>query len=192
MAEGPTPPSAKGSNPIARLDATGIPMLVARLVLGFVFLSYGLEKVQDPVAFLKVLKTYDLLPLQPPELINSIAVSLPWIELLIGIAFLSGAGLRGAATAATGMLLVFTPAVLRLGISLIGSKPEFVGLCDVVADCGCGSGPLPICEKLVSNLGLLALSAWAFFSPSERFRGFVLKKDSTSENRTAGNPEEGH
>ena len=50
MAEGPTPPSAKGSNPIARLDATGIPMLVARLVLGFVFLSYGLEKVQDPVA----------------------------------------------------------------------------------------------------------------------------------------------
>lgn len=191
MEENRIPPPGVGKNLIAQVDATGIPMLLARLILGLIFFEYGVDKIQDPVKFLQVLKTYEVLPLQPPELINSIAVSMPWIELLIGLAFLCGVGLRGAALAATGLLLIFTPAVWSLGESLVGTKPEFVSLCDVVADCGCGAGPLPICQKLMSNLGLLALSVWAVFSLSSRFRGSIFCAGGTCKEATTSDQETG-
>lgn len=153
------------------LDATGVPLLLARMIVGFTFLYYGAEKVGDPVAFMKSLKGYEVLPLQPSWIINGLAVVLPWLEVACAAALLSGIQLRSAALLTTGMLAVFTPLVLMMGLSLIGTKPEFQGLCDVVADCGCGSGEIPVCPKLATNCGLLLLSAWVLFSRSDRFRG---------------------
>ena len=38
---------------IRQIDATGIPLLLARFILGLIFLSYGINKVADPIGFLK-------------------------------------------------------------------------------------------------------------------------------------------
>ena len=156
---------------LKRLDSTGIPLLLARIVVGFVFLSYGIEKVSDPLAFLKSIKNYDLLPLEPTWFINSIAVILPFTEIVCGLALLSGIGLRAGGAITSLMLMAFTPAVYLLGNSLVGTTAEFESLCDVVADCGCGSGEIPICNKLLENCGMLILSLWATFSMSSKFRG---------------------
>ena len=156
---------------LRRIDATGYPLLLARLVIGFVFLSYGIEKLSDPLVFLKSIKNYDLLPLEPVWILNSIAMVLPVLEIVCALAFLSGIGLRSAAVVTSGMLLAFTPAVYLLGSSLVGTTPELIGLCDVIADCGCGSGAIPICNKLAENCGMLILSLWTVFSCSKKFRG---------------------
>lgn len=157
--------------PIRKLDATGVPLLLARLVVGFTFLYYGAQKIADPIAFLKSIEAYNLLPTKPAWIINSIALMLPWTEVLCAGAILSGIKLRSAALLTSAMLGVFTPAIYLLGTSLIGTKPEFQSLCDVIADCGCGSGAIPVCPKLATNCALLLLSLWALFSRSERFRG---------------------
>ena len=157
--------------PLRRLDATGVPLLLARVIVGFTFLYYGAEKIGDPVPFLKSLKGYEVLPLHPSWIINSLAVILPWIEVLCAAAILSGIQLCGAALLTTAMLALFTPMVLMLGLSLVGTEVGFDGLCDVVADCGCGSGKIPICPKLATNCGLLLLSLWILLSRSTRFRG---------------------
>ena len=35
---------------IRRLDATGFPLLLARLAVGIAFLYYGVQKIADPIA----------------------------------------------------------------------------------------------------------------------------------------------
>jgi len=156
---------------VRKLDATGFPLLLARIIVGFTFLYYGAEKIGDPVPFLNGLKGYDVLPLHPSWVINSLVVVLPWIEVMCAAALLSGIQLRSAALLTTVMLVVFTPLILNLGLSLVGTEVAFESLCDVVADCGCGSGKVRICPKLASNCGLLALSLWALLSRATRFRG---------------------
>jgi len=156
---------------VRKLDATGFPLLLARIIVGFTFLYYGAEKIGDPVPFLNGLKGYDVLPLHPSWVINSLVVVLPWIEVMCAAALLSGIQLRSAALLTTVMLVVFTPLILNLGLSLVGTEGAFESLCDVVADCGCGSGKVRICPKLASNCGLLALSLWALLSRATRFRG---------------------
>ena len=156
---------------VRKLDATGFPLLLARIIVGFTFLYYGAEKIGDPVPFLNGLKGYDVLPLHPSWVINSLVVVLPWIEVMCAAALLSGIQLRSAALLTTAMLAMFTPLILKLGLSLVGTEVAFESLCDVVADCGCGSGKVRICPKLASNCGLLALSLWALLSRATRFRG---------------------
>jgi len=156
---------------VRKLDATGFPLLLARIIVGFTFLYYGAEKIGDPVPFLNGLKGYDVLPLHPSWVINSLVVVLPWIEVMCAAALLSGIQLRSAVLLTTVMLVVFTPLILNLGLSLVGTEVAFESLCDVVADCGCGSGKVRICPKLASNCGLLALSLWALLSRATRFRG---------------------
>jgi uncharacterized membrane protein YphA (DoxX/SURF4 family) len=156
---------------IRQIDATGIPLLLSRFVLGLIFLSYGINKVADPIGFLKSINNYGILPTSPVWILNGIAVILPVAEILCGLLLLAGLALRPAALIVTGMLCVFTPAVYFLGAGLVGTQPEFTSLCAVIADCGCGAGPIPICEKLMTNTGLLLLSLWAFLSKSKRFRG---------------------
>jgi uncharacterized membrane protein YphA (DoxX/SURF4 family) len=71
---------------VRKLDATGWPLLLARIIVGFTFLYYGAEKIGDPIPFLKSLKGYDVLPLHPSWVINSLAVVLPWVEVMCAAA----------------------------------------------------------------------------------------------------------
>jgi uncharacterized membrane protein YphA (DoxX/SURF4 family) len=80
----------------------------ARIVLGLVFLLYGLDKILSPDDFARAIDNYRLLP---EGLINLVAVILPWVECMCGLLLLAGQWVRSAALVSAFMLCVFLVAV---------------------------------------------------------------------------------
>jgi putative oxidoreductase len=131
------------------------PWLTVRtqIALGLVFLIAALGKVADPPAFAKAIWNYQLLP---PWSVHPLALVLPWLELLCGLALCLGLWTRAAASWILALLLTFTVA---LSINLARHHP---------VDCGCFhlNGPAKTeAERLVDlrwsilrDLGLILLA----------------------------------
>lgn len=130
--------------------------LLARWLLGGLFLYLGLQKALMPVEFLKLIREYDLV--QTPWLLNSIAGFLPWFEVLCGLLLLAGVAVRGTALWLVAMLVPFTLAILRRALEV--QSAEAIAFCAVKFDCGCGAGEVLICRKLAENAVLTALAVW--------------------------------
>ena len=152
---------------LSRLDRSGIPLLLARVFVGGWFIYHGFLKVGDPVDFLKVLREYELLPLDPPYIINGLAVTLPWIEVVGGMALLLGVALRSAAVLMIVMLGTFTAAVLLRASGVQAETGQ--SFCDIAFDCGCGGGIINVCKKALENGSLFLASFIPLFSHSRRF-----------------------
>ena len=82
--------------------------LAARIVVGLVFLLYGLDKIAHPDDFARAIANYRLLP---EALINLLAVTLPWVECVCGLLLLAGQWVRSAALVSAFLLSVFVVAV---------------------------------------------------------------------------------
>ncbi len=152
---------------LSRADQTGIPLLVARLAVGGLFIWMGVAKINDPVTFLKLMRQYQVLPTSMPHFPNFVAVVVPWVETLCGIALVLGLFVRGAGSVATVMLVVFTPMILLRGLELYHQVG--MSFCDVNFDCGCGAGVIFLCHKLLENVVLFLLALVATLSRSRRF-----------------------
>jgi putative oxidoreductase len=133
--------------------------VAARWVLGAIFICTGLEKAMDPVSFLKLVRQYELF--QTPYLLNSVAAALPWFELFCGILLLAGVAVRGTALVLVAILIPFTGVVWHRALELQATKG--IPFCAVKFDCGCGTGEVFICGKLLENAGLILLSVWLLF-----------------------------
>jgi len=127
--------------------------LGSRVVLGLVFIAAALPKLADPPGFAKAIWAYELFPVWS---LHPLALVLPWLELLCGLALCLGLWKRAAA-AWTGLLLLSF--CLALSINLARRHP---------VDCGCfgGSAPKTESERLIDmrwvllrDLGLLLLVA---------------------------------
>lgn len=149
------------------IDQTGVPLLVARLLLGGLFIYMGWNKVVEPVDFLKLVRQYHMVPEQPPLLLNLIAAALPWIEVWCGLLLIAGVALRGAALSILLMLIGFTIIVTIRAIGI--HQAEGIPFCDVKFDCGCGAGIEWICEKIPKNIGMCLLSLIVLVSRSRKF-----------------------
>ncbi|MEE8142615.1 MAG: MauE/DoxX family redox-associated membrane protein [Planctomycetota bacterium] len=149
-----------------RLDASGLPLGVARLIIGGVFVWAAVQKIADPVTFLKVLREYQLLPFQPPQIINGVAVILPWVEVVAGLALITGVALRPACILLATLLVVFTGAIYLRATQVQGDAQAF---CSIAFDCGCGGEVIQVCRKLLQNTGLVLVSMVAIISRSRRF-----------------------
>ena len=140
----------------ARMDNTlQILTLGFRIILGVLFVYAGAEKAIDPAGFAQAIGNYHILP---GWMINSIAVILPWIEIVTGTSLLIGMFLPGGALIISSLLFVF---VCALGISMIR------GL-DI--DCGCFSsaaGRNPITWRYVLRDIVLFGMACTVFSLSQ-------------------------
>jgi putative oxidoreductase len=122
------------NNPMNILFSNKYLLLFLRVVISFVFIYAGTEKISDPEAFAISISNYRLLPI---ESINIFAITLPWIELVAGVLLLFGIAVKENSTIIFSMLAIFTIAIV---ISL------FRGLS---IDCGCfGKG---------SQIGLMKL-----------------------------------
>lgn len=98
--------------------------LAARWILGLTFIYASYHKILVPADFAKIVYGYDLFP---NGAINLIAIVLPFIELIAGLALILGIYPPSAALIINGMLVAF---IIVLAINLIRGH-EF--------DCGCFS-----------------------------------------------------
>jgi uncharacterized membrane protein YphA (DoxX/SURF4 family) len=192
------PSQLVGANPslVARLDRTGVPLLVARVLLGFMFIWMGAAKtgypelilkktghwkapaagevphfgpmeLGGPINFLKLIKEYDMFPDYAWRLMNLTAVAMPWVEVLCGVLLVLGIGIRGAAGVLLALLLMFTTMIVIRGLRLYHTG-AYPTFCAINFNCGCGAGNVFICRKIPENLGLIALAAITLASQAKR------------------------
>ena len=188
-----------------RIDRTGVPLLIARLLLGVVFIWMGFTKtglaraaldktgliktaavknmidkgtieLSDPIDFIKLIREYEIVPDSQYVLLNIIAGVLPWFEVACGILLIAGVALRGTALIFLIMLAGFTIMVALRAISIY--QTGGISFCDIEFNCGCGAGVVRICRKLPENTFLLLLSLVVLLSHSRRFClwGDVIRK----------------
>jgi uncharacterized membrane protein YphA (DoxX/SURF4 family) len=128
--------------------------LLARLLLGGVFVALAVLKIVEPVGFLKAVRQFGVVAQTDPTLLNAVAAWLPWLELWCGLLLLLGVGVRGAALLVLAMLLVFTPAIASRGLELQRAEG--------------GTGVVNVCSKLAQNTGLIVLALIALLVPPRR------------------------
>ena len=145
--------------------ALAVMALVARLVLGGLYVYMGLSKALDPVGFLKLVRQYEMI--DQPFLLNLVAAGLPWFEVLCGLLLVSGVAVRGTATLSLLMLIPFTALVLKRALAI--QAAQGLAFCAVRFDCGCGAGEVYICHKLIENGLLIVASALLLAAPATRW-----------------------
>ena len=117
-----------------------------RVLLGLLLVVAGLAKIGAPQAFAGQIENFDALPIGWE---NLFAVTLPWVEVVAGLALGLGVQARSAAWLALGLLLVFDAAIVQAmarGLNI---------------DCGCfgtAAGTRVGLAKLAEN-GALTLAA---------------------------------
>jgi uncharacterized membrane protein YphA (DoxX/SURF4 family) len=127
---------------------------ILAVVLGAVFVYASLDKIAHPDAFARIVYHYRLVgpsASMGPLPANIVAVTLPWVELVAGLALVAGVWRREAAGLAAFMLVVFLGAVswaLLHGIDI-----ENCG-CFTVTGAGRGAG----IKLVLQDLGLLAMA----------------------------------
>jgi len=93
-----------------------------QIALGIIFVVAALPKIVDPPSFAHMIYNYHLVP---GALINFMALVMPWIELLCGLALILGIW-QGTARSIIGALLITF--VLAIAINLARGN---------AIDCGC-------------------------------------------------------
>ena len=93
-----------------------------QFVLAAFFVVAGLAKIADPPGFAHEIHNYGLVP---GTFVNMMALVLPWLEVITGVALFLGVARRSAARILGILLIVF---IAALAINLARGKP---------VDCGC-------------------------------------------------------
>jgi uncharacterized membrane protein YphA (DoxX/SURF4 family) len=143
----------------SRLRAADIAALLARWLLGGLFIYMGLSKVLHPVEFLKLVRQYNFT--EQYLLLNFIASALPWFEVFCGLLLVLGVAVRGTALLLVAMLVPFTLLIFQRALGI--HEAQRIAFCAIKFDCGCGAGEVLICRKLVENTLLTALATWLVF-----------------------------
>lgn len=129
-------------------------LLVLRLILGISFITASIHKIADPSAFAHIIYGYGLFP---NDLINLIAIAVPFLELFCGLLLVTGVYQGGAALMINVMLVGF---IMAISINLIRGY-DF--------DCGCftsgasgeNSDPFSLLlrDYLLLGMGIIVMTA---------------------------------
>lgn len=132
--------------------------LVARLILGGVFLVAGALKVTTPEAMAKATQAYQLLP---HDLAAYVGYALPTIEIILGLLLVLGLFTRTAAVLTSLLVLAFI-----IGIAQAWAR-------GLTIDCGCFGGGGTVSaedtnypQRILEDVGLLLCGAWLSWRPS--------------------------
>ncbi len=135
---------------------SGIPTTIARIIVGYIFLSYGIGKIANPTLFVSEIANYDMVP---NFSLNIIAMILPWVETICGVLLITGVKVRANSVITASMMFVFV-------IAVIAAMARGLDI-----NCGCSStNPQKVgFPKLIENLVLLAISIFNLYFPKSRF-----------------------
>lgn len=137
-------------------EALTHPWLTVRtqIALGVFFIVAALPKIADPPSFAQMVYNYRLLP---GPLVNVASLTMPWAELLMGVALVCGLWRRTAASLVGALLVVF---IVAISVNLLRGNAIDCGCFDV-ADAG-----KSVAERLhdmrmviVRDIGMLLLVA---------------------------------
>jgi uncharacterized membrane protein YphA (DoxX/SURF4 family) len=105
-------------------EALASPWLSVRveIALGLFFVVAALPKLVDPPSFAHMVYNYRLVP---GALVNLMALAMPWLEVLLGLALILGIWTRTSAGLVGALLLVF---ILAISVNLARGN---------AIDCGC-------------------------------------------------------
>jgi putative oxidoreductase len=139
-------------------------LLAARLFLAAVFIYAAVEKIGRPLAFADEIHTYSIVDYGVP--LYTMAVVLPWLELLCGLSLVTGVYLRGSALVLVALNAMFLVVVAKRTAAVVESGSPFA---KVFFDCGCGFGATYAWKKLLEDTVFFVLSAVLLFAPAHRF-----------------------
>jgi len=110
-------------------NALAHPWLTIRvqIALGIFFVVASLPKLGDPPSFAHMVYNYRIVP---GALINLMALTMPWLELLCGLALILGIWKDAARTLIALLLLVF---IVAISINLMRNNAIDCGCFDVTA-----------------------------------------------------------
>lgn len=136
------------------MDVVG---LVARLGLAAVWLLSGFEKASDPRETIVAVRSYELLP---ESLVSTVAATLPYLEISLGVLLVLGFATRLAAALSAVLLLVFIGGVISAAVR------------GLTIDCGCFGGGGTVAPgattytlEIVRDIGFLALAGYLVWRP---------------------------
>ena len=133
--------------------------LLSRLAIGGMYIVASYYKIIEPASFAKSIWQYHMVP---GTLINLMALILPWLELIVGVAIIVGWAYRGAVLWANLMLVVF---IVALGSTIARG---------IDIDCGCfkagQTATGPAWTSLWFDLVAIVFSLQLWISRSMRWR----------------------
>jgi putative oxidoreductase len=133
-------------------------LIVGRLALAGVFLWAAIAKLRNPWMILAI--DLDSMHILPAQMVEYVARTLPWFELVLGVLLVAGIKLRYVATVASALLVVFFSVLVVL---------YFRGF---QGDCGCfGPGEQLGPKTLARDFALVLLSMWVTW---EAFRRRII------------------
>jgi uncharacterized membrane protein YphA (DoxX/SURF4 family) len=98
-----------------------------QLALGVFFVAASLPKIVDPPSFAHMIYNYRIVP---GPFVNLMGLTMPWIELLSGLALILGIWKAAARTIIAALLLVF---IVAISINLARGNAIDCGCFDVTA-----------------------------------------------------------
>ena len=132
--------------------------VILRVAIGVTFIYASIYKINDPGTFAKSIWFYHLVP---GDLINLMALILPWIELLCGLALILGLFYHGAVVLVNVMMVTF---ILALSAAIVRG---------IDIECGCFKAAKASTdaawEALALDLVLILFTMQLLFSRSKRW-----------------------
>tara|TARA_Y100001970_G_scaffold261187_1_gene344047 strand:+ start:567 stop:1010 length:444 start_codon:yes stop_codon:yes gene_type:complete len=131
-------------------------ILIMRILIGSVFIYASYDKILDPGQFARNISNYHIVPF---GLENTVAIILPWLELIIGLGIIFGLFINANVMISGGLLIVFISMIIQAilrGFNI---------------DCGCGlkEGEMVGWSKVIENTLFLGVCYIIYHSKNRIF-----------------------
>ena len=120
-------------------------VIYLRFIVGAIFVYASLDKISEPSAFSNAIASYEFSSLLNLSIFNNIlALSLPWLEMILGLCLIFGVFFKEALNFIIVLLIFFI--ILLVQADIRGLNLE---------DCGCGLNKSSIIETIIRDLFLI-------------------------------------
>lgn len=153
------------------------PWLTVRvqIALGVIFVASSIPKIIDPPSFAQMIYNYRLVP---GFALNAMALGMPWLEMLCGLALILGVWRRSAAAIVGALLLAF---IIALSINLARDNAVNCGCFDLSSASKTHAELITEMEfVIVRDIGMLLMVAQILWASSRRRLEGVTRENTPS------------